>query len=87
MSEQLRWDHDRMIGESYKDYAIRQRGVARAAEVDRDQARGEVEVLRAQRAAVLARHIRADQQGSLPHCRECVDEWPCPTAKALGVEA
>lgn len=44
----------------------------------------ELDQLRAQRDAALALHVRADPQGGLPHCRECVDEWPCPTVMALG---
>lgn len=34
---------DRMVGESYKDFAGRMAGQARAAEIDRDRARAEVD--------------------------------------------
>lgn len=46
MTEHLRTDYDRMVGESYKEYAARMRGRMLAAEHDRDE-------LLQQRAAVL----------------------------------
>jgi hypothetical protein len=47
MSEHLRTDYDRMVGESYRDYAARCRGRMLAAEQDRDALAAEVRRLRA----------------------------------------
>lgn len=54
----------------------------------------EVERLRAQRDAVLELHYPVEDTTGMPVCshRYCVDgsldqvEWPCPTARALGVD-
>lgn len=89
----------RQVGESYKDYAARMAGVARAAEIDRDSAlvelreiRAENKQLRAQHAAVLALHRevrpswrRYVGRPDLVLCDHCGEEegWPCPTVKAL----
>lgn len=58
---------------------------ARVAEL----ADAEVGQLRAQRAAVLALHYRTVDQADRTDyvsCAECCGgEWPCPTARALGV--
>lgn len=47
MSEHLRTDYDRMVGESYKEYAARMRGQAVAAGKDRDHALRELRRLQA----------------------------------------
>jgi FtsZ-binding cell division protein ZapB len=51
MAEHLRTDYDRMVGESYKDYAARCRGRMLAAEQDRDALVAEVRQLRLERDA------------------------------------
>jgi hypothetical protein len=48
VSEHLRTDYDRMVGESYREYAARMRGRMLAAEHDRDQLAVEVRRLRAE---------------------------------------
>lgn len=59
---------------------------------ERDDARAEVERLTAQRTAVLEIHHREENTAGRVSCAWCRDsyeepwEWPCPTAKALGVD-
>ena len=73
----------RMPGETNQDCIARLSGQLRAAEMDRDR-------LAAQRTAVLAVHYLCPAAPAYdPYCSACSYEegWPCPTAKALGVEA
>jgi hypothetical protein len=49
MDEHLRTDYDRMVGESYKEYAARCRGRMLAAEQDRDALAVEAARLRERR--------------------------------------
>jgi hypothetical protein len=48
VSDPLRFDHDRMVGESFREYAARMAGRARAAERDAEHARLELAELRAE---------------------------------------
>lgn len=52
MSEPLRWDHDRAVGESVRHYAARMAVQARAAELDAERLRLELAELRAELAGV-----------------------------------
>jgi hypothetical protein len=58
VNEHLRTGYDRMVGESYKDYAARCRGRMLAAEQDRDALAAEVRRLRAAGAALRAENER-----------------------------
>jgi hypothetical protein len=87
----MKFPDSRQVGESYKDYAARMAGAARAAEIDRDSAQAELVLLR---NAVLAIHrsepirfVVGDRREFRDCCAECEDYWPCPTARAVGVTA
>jgi hypothetical protein len=72
---------NRRVAESYKDYADRMAGHARACQLDRDR-------LQEQRDAALNIHVpevKQVQAGPVTVCRHCGHQlWPCFTAKALG---
>jgi hypothetical protein len=92
----IRYPDKRQVGESYRDYANRMEGAARAAEQDRSQLAAYVMELQDQRNAVLAIHhpeqTRYASGRTATTCAECLigdaeggADWPCPTARALGV--
>lgn len=64
----IRYPDQRYVGESYRDYAARMAGAARAAEKDRDAALAEVQRLRARVAELEA-------QPRLVPLDESEDDW------------
>lgn len=78
----IRYPDKRQVGESYRDYANRMEGAARAAERDRDTLRAQLDAALDQQVAVLEIHRRTKLS---PTCVGCAMPWPCPTARALGV--
>lgn len=63
MADSLRTDYDRIVGESYKEYAARMRGRMLAAERDRDAHAAKVRNLKQERDWLLGRllDVRANR--------------------------
>lgn len=75
----------RQVGESYKDYAARMAGAARAAELDRDKLADAIGRLRVLHQSVDEKFANGDVRAV---CTECGPEYyPCPTIRVLTGDA